>query len=131
MQGYSIIRISTGEKVNKSVVFAQFYHATPEVLLLFTKPVTEDGDILVEDYKLQPRDIPDTKKSEDEVINEKAIEFIRKTGVAFLFNHKLATRENVITFTYDKLLDTLVKFGKTQIFDRKEDIDRKIEQSFV
>ena len=131
MQSWSIIDTETKQKVCKGELFVKFYFTDREVLRLFTVPVTEDGDILVSGYRLQKREVPDQKKSEDEVIDELSGEIIRKTAVKFLFDQKLNIKDDVIMFTYDKLVELMSKFGKREVFDRHREINEAVDQTFV
>jgi hypothetical protein len=131
LKDWTIINTETGEKVCKGELFSSMIHDHKEVLKLFTRPVTEEGDILVDGYKLVKRDMPDTKQSEDEAINEWTADAIRMEGVRFLMRQKLSIKKNVHQFNYDTLLDLLTKFGKEGVFDRYEKINTVVEKKFV
>jgi hypothetical protein len=131
LKDWTIINTETGERVCKGELFSSLIHDRKEVLKLFTRPVTEEGDILVEGYKLVKRDMHDDRKSEGEAINEWTADAIRMEGVRFLMRQKLSIKKNVHQFNYDTLLDLLTKFGKEGVFDRYEKINSVVEKKFV
>ena len=131
LQEWSIVNTETGDKVNKGVLFAELYHSDKDMLKVFTSPVTEDGLISVEGYRLVKRNIVLPVKPEDDILNEKATEVIRDLAVRFMFHQKNVAKDGVISFTYDKLIDLLSRFGKSRIYDKVEEIGKKVDEAFI
>lgn len=130
MKDWSIIDTRTGEVVSKGALFSRLYHTDRHILELFTRPVTDEGDILIHGYRLKKREIPDQNRSEEEVIGERATDAIRKEGVKFLLSQKLNPKKTIHQFSYEELLELMTAFGKERVFDMYDKLNATIEDSF-